>query len=161
NSAVMIRVPHFILLALALASPGSIPSSWSARERDAAKRIDKNVIAAHVRFLSDDLLEGRSPASRGSELAMKYIAAQYERLGLTPAGHQGSWLQKFEPVGLKSSPRGAPTLRGAAGATLTLKPGVDSVLASGVQQESTALRDAELVFVGYGITAPEYQWDDF
>jgi hypothetical protein len=83
----------------------ALPAAWSAREKAAARRITAAGLAAHVRFLADDLLEGRAPASRGSELAMRYIATEYERIGLTPAGDDGGWLQKFDIVGVTPWPR--------------------------------------------------------
>ena len=88
-------------------------------------------LAAHVRFLADDLLEGRAPASRGSELALRYIAAQYERLGLVPAGDGGSWLQRFDIVGMKSEVT-PPTLSAAPGKKpLVLQPLVESMSTRG------------------------------
>jgi Zn-dependent M28 family amino/carboxypeptidase len=149
-----------VLLFLGLADPVSIPASWSKRERAAAARVDAATIAAHVRFLADDLLEGRGPGSRGSELAMKYIASQMERMGLKPAGDDGGWLQRFDIVGLRTKVTQAPVFAGAGG-KLTMNPPVDFTVGVGNQTETTAIKDAEVVFCGYGITAPEQKWDDF
>ncbi|HZS41501.1 MAG TPA: M28 family peptidase [Polyangia bacterium] len=154
-------IPLSILVALAaFAAPSPIPAAWSARERVAAEEVTAPALAAHVRFLADDLLEGRAPGSRGDELAMKYVAAEYERLGLEPAGDAGGWLQKFEIVGLKSHAVAPPTFRGAKG-VVKLDPALNAVVAAGQQRESAKITDAEVVFVGYGITAPEQKWDDF
>ena len=150
-----------LLLLPLLAVTTALPAGWSAREKSAARRIDAAALAAHVRFLADDLLEGRAPGSRGSQLAMRYIAAEYERLGLQPAGDGGGWLQHFDIVGLTSAVTAPLSARGADGKTLTLQPAADTVIATGVQAPTAGVRDAELVFVGYGITAPEQQWDDF
>jgi Zn-dependent M28 family amino/carboxypeptidase len=147
------------LLTLAILG-AALPAAWSAREKAAARRITAAGISAHVRFLADDLLEGRAPASRGSELAMRYIATEYERLGLEPAGDNGGWLQKFDIVGVTPSPV-VPMTFSANGKTLALKPGTESVLAAGSQAESLAVKDADVIFVGYGITAPEQKWDDY
>ena|SRR5579871_5772153 len=138
----------------------SIPASWSAQERAAAATITDNEIAAHFRYLSDDLLEGRGPGSRGESLAIKYVAAQYERIGLRPAGDNGSWFQKLNIVGLKSEIVSPPKFR-AGEKTLVMAPPVDGIVAAGVQKDDVALADAQLVFVGYGITAPEQKWDDY
>jgi Zn-dependent M28 family amino/carboxypeptidase len=148
------------LLVWILATAAALPAAWTAREKAAARHVSAAGLAAHVRFLADDLLEGRAPASRGSELAMRYVAAQFERLGLAPAGENGSWRQPFDIVGIKSEVTTPMTLS-AGGKSLTLKPFVDSVVAPGLQAESMGVRDAEVVFVGYGITAPEQKWDDF
>jgi len=153
-----------ILVAAGVAAaiaPVSIPKNWTPRERAAASVVDAGELAAHVRFLSDDLLEGRGAGSRGDELAMKYVAAQFERLGLEPGGDDKSWLQKFDIVGLKSQVVSPPTLRAAKGPALVFNPPVDSVVAAGSQVESAKIKDAEVVFAGYGITAPEQKWDDF
>ena len=148
-----------VLLTIAAVAT-ALPAAWSAREKAAARRITAAGLAAHVRFLADDLLEGRAPASRGSELAMRYIATEYERIGLEPAGDDGGWLQKFDIVGVTPSPI-QPMTFSANGKTLVLKPGSESVLAAGSQTESMAVKDADVIFVGYGITAPEQKWDDY
>ena len=150
----------FLLPGLVGAALASLPVSFTAREKAASRVITKESLAAHVRFLADDLLEGRAPASRGSDLAMKYIASQYERIGLKPAGDDGGYLQHFDIVGMTSEVEKPITLT-AGTKTLTLEAGVESVVASGIQAEAASLRDAEIVFVGYGITAPEQTWDDF
>jgi Zn-dependent M28 family amino/carboxypeptidase len=148
------------LLVSLLAVAAALPAAFSAREKAAARRITTPELAAHVRFLADDLLEGRAPASRGSELAMTYIAAQYERLGLEPAGDDGGWRQRFDIIGMRSDVT-TPITVAAAGKTLTLQPLTESIVAPGKQDPSLAVRDADVVFVGYGITAPEQKWDDY
>jgi Zn-dependent M28 family amino/carboxypeptidase len=151
-------MPKLMLSVLAVAI--ALPAAWTAREKTAARRIHAATIAAHVRFLADDLLEGRAPASRGSELALRYIATEFERLGLRPAGDDGGWLQRFDIVGLASEVT-TPITATAGGKTVTLAPGTDSILVTGQQAETAGVRDAELVFVGYGIVAPEQSWDDY
>jgi len=149
------------LLVWILASTAALPAAFSAREKIAARHVTAATLAAHVRFLADDLLEGRAPASRGSELALRYIAAQFERLGLVPAGDDGSWLQRFDIVGLKSEVTTPITVAAPGKKPLVLQPVVDSVVSPGLQQAAMGVRDADVVFVGYGITAPEQKWDDF
>src|SRR5262249_21414335 len=148
------------LIVSVLAVAVALPAGWSAREKTAARRIHAATLAAHVRFLADDLLEGRAPASRGGELALRYIATQYERIGLRPAGDGGGWLQRFDIVGMTIEVA-TPITAAGGGRTLTLQPGAESILASGQQAEVAGVRDAEVVFVGYGITAPEQKWDDY
>jgi Zn-dependent M28 family amino/carboxypeptidase len=158
-------MPSRFLVVLALAQAAtttSIPKSWTSRERSAAEGIQKHVIAAHVKYLADDLLEGRAPASKGGELAMKYIAAEYERLGLAPAGDEGTYFQKFGIVALKSELSATPIFKSSGGgAPLVLRTPADTVVSSGLQQDRVTVSDAEVVFVGYGIVAPEQRWDDF
>ncbi|MGZ3408689.1 MAG: M28 family peptidase, partial [Polyangia bacterium] len=152
-----------MLLVWILASAAALPAAFSAREKTAARHVTVAALAAHVRMLSDDLLEGRAPATRGSELAMKYIATQFERLGLQPAGDDGGWLQRFDIVGMKSEVTTPITVTaaGRGDKTLTLKPFVESIVSPGLQREAMGVRDADVVFVGYGITAPEQKWDDY
>src|SRR6478672_6804946 len=149
------------LLVWILASAAALPAAFSAREKLAARHVTAATIAAHVRFLADDLLEGRAPASRGSELALRYIASQFERLGLQPAGDDGGWLQRFDIVGMKSEVTTPITVVAPGGKSLVLQPLVESVVNPGLQQPAMGVRDADVVFVGYGITAPEQKWDDW
>jgi Zn-dependent M28 family amino/carboxypeptidase len=149
------------LLVWILAATVALPAAFSTREKSAARRITAATLAAHVRFLADDLLEGRAPASHGSELALRYIAAQFERIGLQPAGDDGGWLQRFDIIGMKSEVTTPITVAAPGGKSLVLKPVVESVVNPGLQQAAMGVRDADVVFVGYGITAPEQKWDDF
>ncbi|HUS25006.1 MAG TPA: M20/M25/M40 family metallo-hydrolase [Candidatus Binatia bacterium] len=122
--------------------------------------ITADALRAHIRFLSSDLLEGRGTASRGDDVAMSYIAAQMEGMGLQPGAPDGGWLQRFDVVGITS--HGPDTVEFRHGSErVVLKGREEFIGVSGVQKESSGLKDAELVFVGYGIQAPEYQWDDF
>jgi len=126
----------------------------------AAKAIDRAALEAPLRFLSDDLLEGRGPASRGDETAQLYLASMLEFLGYQPALPKGEWQQRFDVVGIKSEAPKAWEFKAGA-QTVDLKWWDEFIAAGGVQEPTSTLRDAELVFVGYGIQAPEYQWDDF
>ncbi|WIG99103.1 M28 family metallopeptidase [Myxococcus sp. SDU36] len=128
-------------------------------EKSASGVIAPEVLRAHVRFLANDLLEGRGPGTRGDALAQAYIAAQFEALGLKPLGTDGSYLQPFDLMGVTSSPK-ALSFHAPQGA-VHLKFHEDFIAVSGVQAPESKLEASELVFVGYGIQAPEYQWDDF
>src|SRR5262245_3407055 len=122
--------------------------------------ITEPALKAHIRFLADDLLEGRGPGSRGDELAQRYIVAQFEALGIQPAAPGGGWYQSVPLVGVTAHV--PATLKFQHGASsLELKRHDDYVIASGKPQEHVSVQNAEIVFVGYGIQAPEYQWDDF
>jgi Zn-dependent M28 family amino/carboxypeptidase len=117
-------------------------------------------IAPHIRFLSDDLLEGRAPGSRGEKLATRYIAAQLEALGLEPGGEGGSFFQKVPLVGIVPTLPKTVTLKGG-GKSVDLAVPSELVIMAGNQSASARIADAEVVFVGYGIVAPEYKWDDY
>jgi Zn-dependent M28 family amino/carboxypeptidase len=114
-------------------------------------------IQAHLRFLSDDLLRGRAPGTPGGDLAAAYIATQFELMGLTPGAPDGGHLQPFELVGVTSQPS---LVVGVRRLTMTLDPLTDFV-AWPTRAESSLAVDGELVFVGYGIDAPEWGWNDY
>jgi Zn-dependent M28 family amino/carboxypeptidase len=119
-----------------------------------AHAIDPKVLRAHLEFLADDALEGRKPGTRGGVTAAKYIASQFERLGLQPAGDSGSYFQQVPIITLTPE----PTLAVVGQDPLTWKK--DYVLWSMRNDSLVQLRSAA-VFVGYGIVAPEYQWNDY
>lgn len=150
------------LIALLAAPPAADTKPVLIRpdERSAAQAIRPERIRAHVRFLASDLLEGRGPATRGDQLAQAYVVAQLEALGLEPGAPGGGWLQTFDLVGVKS--RNPERLRVSHdGEGVELKYFDDYVAYSGVQESEARVDDAELVFVGYGIVAPEFDWDDY
>ncbi|NTX36240.1 M28 family peptidase [Myxococcus sp. CA051A] len=153
---------HLLSLFLALTSVPAlaqrVPLSTPA-EKAAASSIDPDVLRAHVRFLASDLLEGRGPGTRGDALGQAYIAAQLEALGLKPAGTDGTFFQPFDLVGVTGHPE-TMSIRAPLGAA-ELKFHEDFIAVSGVQVPEAKLDASELVFVGYGIQAPEYAWDDF
>src|ERR1043166_5290226 len=120
--------------------------------------LNEATLKAHIKFLSDDLLEGRGTGARGGELAAKYIAAQLEAVGAKGAGENGSFFQPVSLVGVKADPNTVLTISGASG-NETFKFADDYVAFTGAQTESVDV-DADLVFVGYGINAPEQRWND-
>jgi Zn-dependent M28 family amino/carboxypeptidase len=127
---------------------------------EAMSGIDPDRISAHVRFLADDALEGRGPGVRGGDIAAKYIATQFALYGLKPAGDNGSFFQNVNFVGVQAQPSTSFALQAATGNAVPLKYQDDFVVSNQTQTESAEI-DAPVVFVGYGINAPEYQWDDY
>jgi len=117
-------------------------------------------IETHVRFLSHDLLEGRGTGQRGGDLAAQYIAAQFALDELKPAGDNGSYLQKVPLVGITPGADTRFSLVPAKGQKLDLKP-LDDYVAYDQTQQPESNVEAEIVYVGYGIQAPEYNWDDY
>jgi Zn-dependent M28 family amino/carboxypeptidase len=163
---------HFSFLATAI-----LATTWSAHSqqsssvpdvpglppaaRAAAASIDSEKIRAHVRFLSLDLLEGRGPGTRGAELAAEYIATQFSLAGLKPAGDNGTY---FQPVPLfavhTEEDKTKFAFVPASGQPVDLAYGTE-IVAKDQTGQTTADFDAPIVFVGYGIHAPEYNWDDY
>jgi Zn-dependent M28 family amino/carboxypeptidase len=147
------------LIAAIAAAALLVPAVPAGTER-AEAAVTEQSLRASVRFLASDLLEGRGPGSRGDALARQWIAAQLEGMGYRPGAPDGRWEQPFDMVGITASVN--PSWRftaGDQGRELRLLD--DFVAFPGRPAEQTALTDAELVFVGYGIQAPEYGWDDF
>ena len=115
-------------------------------------------IDANLRFLSSDLLEGRAPATRGGRLAADYIASVLQSNGVQP-GAQGSYFQTV-PIDVVAADRASIHLAATGKATATLRDPEDVVAWAGSAAPSSAAR-GELVYVGYGVDAPQYRWDDF
>jgi Zn-dependent M28 family amino/carboxypeptidase len=126
----------------------------------AFQKIDPEHIRAHVRFLSHDLLEGRGTGQRGGDIAAEYIATQFAVDGLKPAGDNGTYMQKVPMVGITLAPGTTFSLVPAKGRARGLKPLSEYVAQNETQQPDSTV-NAEIVYVGYGIEAPEYQWDDY
>ena len=126
----------------------------------AMQGIDAQRIRAHVRFLADDLLEGRGTGTRGGDIAAQYIAAQFALDGLQPAGDDGTFLQKVEFTGVHTLPGTTVLLQSHGGKALELRLSDDYVVGNQRQTDSADI-DAPIVFVGYGIDAPEYRWNDY
>jgi len=148
----------FVAVTPALSAQVSPPVVSQPSGIAALKRIDAREIDAHLRFLSSDLLEGRAPATRGGRLAAEYIASQLETFGVEP-GVNGSYFQDVPIDVVKSNPATISVVAsGKATANLRFTDDV-VVWAGGASPASEA--QGELVFVGYGVKAPEYRWDDF
>jgi Zn-dependent M28 family amino/carboxypeptidase len=139
----------------ALGFAGVQPRAPAARP--ALDEIRGEHIAAHLKFLSDDLLEGRAPSTRGGSLAAEYLAAQLAATGLKPAGDKGTYFQNVPIVESVVDP--SFTLQVSGGGP-TFHYLTDVVAFSGLQQAKVPFA-GELVFVGHGIVAPEFKWNDY
>src|SRR2546430_15923130 len=126
----------------------------------AMETINPERIRARVRFLAHDLLEGRGTGQRGGDLAAEYIGTQFALYGLKPAGDNGTYMQKLPMVGVTPTPDTRFWLVPEQGSAMELRPLEDYVAYDQAQQPESDI-DAEVVFVGYGIEAPEYNWDDY
>jgi Zn-dependent M28 family amino/carboxypeptidase len=135
------------------------PALMTDDERLAAAAVRAQRLRADVRFLSSDLLEGRAPGTRGDRLAREYIAARFEAIGLEPA-IGSNWEQPVELVGVTShAPDELRVTRDSQAASLRLRD--DYIAYAGSADAEVRVLDAEIVFVGYGIVAPEHSWDDY
>jgi Zn-dependent M28 family amino/carboxypeptidase len=126
----------------------------------ALETISPEHIRWHVRFLSHDLLEGRGTGQRGGDIAAEYIATEFAEYGLKPAGDHGTYMQKVPLVGITTLAETQFSLIPKKGEAMDLKP-LDEYVAYDQTQQPQSDVDAPIVFVGYGIEAPEYNWDDY
>jgi Zn-dependent M28 family amino/carboxypeptidase len=116
-------------------------------------------IRAHTKFLSSDLLEGRGVGSRGGDLTTDYLATQFALAGLKPAGDKGTFFQAVPMVGVATEKSASLALvKGGARVPLTWQ---DDFVGVTQRQQKQEEFEAEAVFVGHGITAPEFDWDDY
>jgi len=119
-----------------------------------------DAIRAHMTFLADDAMEGREAGTRGYDIAANYVAAQYALLGVKPGAANGSYLQRVPLLAFKNASEGSITLTGADGKEQALKFGED-YLPSAQAQTTEVNVSAPLVFVGFGLVAPEKGRDDY
>jgi Zn-dependent M28 family amino/carboxypeptidase len=165
--ALSLSISLVVVLAHAQAPSTGVPAidGLPPAARAAAGLIDPEKIRAHVRFLSLDLLEGRGPGTRGGELAAEYIATQFALSGVEPAGDEGSYFQRVPLYAVhtledKTTVSFEVTNAKGGDETIPLAYGQDIVLKDQTGQPAADI-DAPIVFVGYGIDAPEYQWNDY
>ncbi|HUR82351.1 MAG TPA: M20/M25/M40 family metallo-hydrolase [Thermoanaerobaculia bacterium] len=119
-------------------------------------------VKAHLRYLSSDLLEGRGPGTRGDALATSYIAAQLEAMGLQPAGDNGTFFQKVSLLGITTvADKSKVEIRKGGGVALGPLVFRDQFVGGNQTQTQNVALDSKLVFVGHGVVAPEYKWDDY
>lgn len=140
------------------AAPGE--ALFSATELAAAEEITAESIRPVIAEISSDRYQGRGPGTQGDRAARAYLVDRLQAVGFGPAAQDGGWEQEFELIGVTATqPRTWLFSEGAS--PLVLEQGVDFNVASGVQADRAVIEDAEVVFVGYGIEAPEYGWDDY
>ncbi|MCH9688487.1 MAG: M28 family peptidase [Deltaproteobacteria bacterium] len=173
---VLIEAGFVVTIAVALSAcgtPKSAPAGASTKTDADAKRVptakrpdanapvlDVSLLRRHTKALSDDAMQGRRPGTDGGKKAVAYISAQMKALGLTPAGEEG-WTQTvpMRAVTLDGA-RSSLALRTGKGEPKPLAMGTE-IVAGSLGAAGTTQVDAPLVFVGYGVTAPEFEWDDY
>jgi len=126
----------------------------------AMREVTTDRLLSHISVLADDSLEGRRPASLGEQKTIDYLVAQYKAIGLEPAGENGTYLQKVPTVGTQIDQNTVFEFK-KGGKSISLKFYNDFIALSGYHQAVVSVKDAEVVFVGYGIVAPEQGWNDY
>lgn len=153
----MTRLIRLIVLGACCAAPAFAQKKAAAPPPP--RPISAGEIDAYLRFLSSDMLEGRAPGTRGGSLTADYISTQLQSFGLEPAGEGGTWFQHV-PIDIVGAKKETIRARARGKATATLRYPEDVVVWAGSATPQSSA-SAELVFVGYGATAPEYKWNDF
>ena len=141
------------------AAAAANPAAATGAAHQSSPEIDPTDFAKRVEVLASDEFEGRAPGSAGEEKTVEYLREQMQRIGLKP-GNGESWFQDVSMVETTADEGTVLRLKGA-GASRELKFGTDMVIGTRSGQPKVSVRDSELVFVGYGVDAPEQQWNDY
>src|SRR6266550_7237804 len=149
-----------LLLALFFSAAASLLGNDELKERlqPALEAITPDGLLAHIKVLASDEFEGRSPGTNGEDLSVTYIADQFKKIGLKPGNPDGTYTQEVPLDGIKSEPRMSFAI---SGKTMDLKYPDDFVASSARIQPEIKIEKSDLVFVGYGVVAPEHGWDDY
>jgi Zn-dependent M28 family amino/carboxypeptidase len=149
-------------LAFALASctkPDAASSSAGIPGADAAaEAITADGLLQHIKDLSADSMEGRAPGTPGEQKAVAYMEGQFKALGLKPGNPDGTYLQNVDLIGYTAHPTASYV---AGGKTISLTYPQDFIANSRHDRRETKIDKSDVVFVGYGVVAPEYGWDDY
>src|SRR6201993_178723 len=149
-----------LLLATFFSTAASLVGDDQVKDRlqPALEAITPDGLLAHIKVLASDEFEGRAPGTKSEELSVKYISDQFKQIGLKPGNPDGTYTQEVPLAGIKSE----PTMSFAVGdKTIDLKFPDDFVASSARLQPEINIDNSDVVFVGYGVVAPEYGWDDY
>ncbi|HJX33917.1 MAG TPA: M28 family metallopeptidase, partial [Desulfatiglandales bacterium] len=123
------------------------------------ENINSTDLSKHIRIVSSDEYEGRGPSSKGEEKTIGYIRGEFEKFGLKP-GNNGNYFQEVPLVSITTNPDTALIIK-TGEETFTFNYGKDCMVSTEREMETMSLTDSEMIFVGYGIVAPEYNWNDY
>ena len=151
------RLSHSLVLLAGLSLAAPLSAQQLSDATRAARPVDGQVMQAHLEFLANDLLEGRKPGTRGGELAALYLQTQFERLHLEPAGDSGTYYHKVPIISLTPS----PNLTVSSGSMTSALTYMKDYMLWSMHDTSSVSASGDLVYVGYGIVAPEYNWNDY
>lgn len=157
----MKKFNFIVLLVWSAYALAQAQSNLPAAAQKAMNSIDAEKIRATVKYLSDDKLEGRGTGQKGGDMAADWIAAQFKSYGLAPAGDSGTYFQNVGFYGVTTDPKQTRfAFVPKSGAEIALKF-LDDYVATDLTHSEKSEIDAPIVWVGYGIHAPEYNWDDY
>lgn len=147
-----------ISLFLCLLSSALAADDSALPPKSALDAINANDLLKHIKVLASDEYEGRAPGSKGEDLSVKYISEQFKAMGLKPGNPNGSYTQEVPLAGITTKPSATFKVKDQ---TTELKFPEDYVASSARLQDKIKVENSEIVFVGYGVVAPEYGWDDY
>jgi Zn-dependent M28 family amino/carboxypeptidase len=148
----------FVAALCAAATSVLAEDELALRLQPALEAITPDGLLAHIKVLASDEFEGRAPGTKGEELSVKYITDQFKQVGLKPGNPDGTYTQEVPLAGIKSE----PSMAFKVGDKMTdLKYPDDFVASSARLEPEIKIDDSDVIFVGYGIVAPEYGWDDY
>jgi hypothetical protein len=149
-----------LLLAIFFSAAASLVGNDELSERlqPGLEAITPDGLLAYIKVLASDEFEGRAPGTKGEDLSVKYIIDQFKKIGLKPGNPDGTYTQEVPLAGIKSEPRMSFVIGDKA---MDLKYPDDFVASSARLQPEIKIEKSDLVFVGYGVVAPEYGWDDY
>ncbi|MGH9637931.1 MAG: peptidase M28, partial [Candidatus Angelobacter sp.] len=157
----MKKLGTFLSIVFVCISAASAQNAAPPAAQKAMDAIDAEKIRATVKYLADDALQGRGTGQKGGDMAADWIAAQFKSYGLAPAGEHGTYFQKINFFGVTTDPKQTKfSFVPKSGPEMALKFADDYVVNDQTHAQKSEI-DAPLVFVGYGINAPEYNWDDY
>src|SRR5215813_11661809 len=150
----------WLLAGMFFSAAAALLGNDELRERlqPALEAIAPDGLLAHIKVLASDEFEGRAPGSKGEDLSVKYITDQFKKIGLKPGNPDGTYTQEVPLAGIKSEPEMSFII---GDKTMNLKDQEDFVASTARLQPEIKVEKSALVFVGYGVVAPEYGWDDY
>ncbi len=159
TSSYVVKIARWCVAILFSVVPSILPADELALHLEPAlEAITPEGLLANIQILASDEFEGRAPGTKGEELSVKYITDQFKQIGLKPGNPDGTYTQEVPLAGIKSEPRMSFII---GDKTVDLKYPDDFIASSARLQPEININDSDVVFVGYGVVAPEYGWDDY
>jgi hypothetical protein len=154
-----VKLPRsFVAISFAFSALLFAADELTERLQPALEAITPDGLLAHIKVLASDEFEGRAPGTKGEELSVQYISDQFKQIALKPGNPDGTYVQEVPLAGIKSEPRMSFTV---GDKTIDLKNQDDFVASSARLQPGIKIDKSDVVFVGYGVVAPEYGWNDY
>jgi Zn-dependent M28 family amino/carboxypeptidase len=156
-----LQMPRPIVISIATLLVGACAGGDSMNRADldaAAGAITSESMLAHIRTLASDAYEGRAPGTPGEDSTVAYLTTQYKALGLAPGNPDGSYVQNVELIGYTGTSTAAMKI---GNQSIAMRPNLDYIAVARHDTTNVDVNNSEVVFVGYGVEAPEYGWDDY